>query len=48
MLVSMLAAGLTAWVGQLLPLRLGLAAAVIVGILAGIAAERYFHKVARP
>ncbi len=48
MLGSMLAAGLTAWVGQLLPLRLGLAAAVIVGILAGIAAERYFHKVARP
>jgi len=48
MLVSMLAAGLTAWVGQLLPLRLGLAAAVIVGILAGIAAERYVHKAARP
>jgi len=47
MLVSMLAAGLTAWIGQLLPLRLGLAAAVIAGILAGIAAERYFHK-ARP
>nr|WP_255592444.1 AzlC family ABC transporter permease [Bordetella sp. BOR01] len=45
MLISMLAAGLTAWVGQLLPLRLGLAAAVIVGILAGIGAERYFHKV---
>ena len=44
MLVSMLAAGLTAWVGQLLPLRLGLAAAVIVGILAGIWAERHFHK----
>lgn len=44
MLVSMLAAGLTAWVGQLLPLRLGLAAAVIAGILAGILAERYFHK----
>lgn len=44
MLISMLAAGLTAWVGQLLPLRLGLAAAVIVGILAGIGAERYFHK----
>ncbi|MDM9559871.1 MULTISPECIES: AzlC family ABC transporter permease [Bordetella] len=44
MLVSMLAAGLTAWVGQLLPLRLGLAAAVIAGILAGIWAERHFHK----
>ncbi|OZI28367.1 hypothetical protein CAL18_03130 [Bordetella genomosp. 7] len=47
MLVSMLAAGVTAWVGQLLPLRLGLAAAVIMGILAGIWAERYFHKTGR-
>jgi len=47
MLVSMLAAGLTAWIGQLLPLRLGLAAAVIAGILAGIGAERYLHKAAR-
>lgn len=44
MLISMLAAGLVAWVGQLLPLRLGLAAAVITGIVAGIVAERYFHK----
>ena len=43
-LVSMLAAGLTAWVGQALPLRLGLAAAVVVGIIAGIGAERYLKK----
>ncbi len=43
-LVSMLAAGLTAWVGQALPLRLGLAAAVVVGIIAGIAAGRYLKK----
>nr|WP_179280541.1 AzlC family ABC transporter permease [Bordetella genomosp. 1] len=42
MLISMLAAGVTAWVGQALPLRLGLAVAVIAGILAGIWAERYF------
>lgn len=40
MLVSMLAAGLVAWVGQLLPLKLGLIAAVVAGIVAGLAAER--------
>lgn len=40
-LISMLAAGITAWVGQVLPLRLGLAAAVVAGIAAGIMAERY-------
>jgi len=40
MLISMLAAGLVAWVGQLLPLRLGLLAAVAAGIVAGLAAER--------
>lgn len=42
MLVSMLAAGLVAWVGQTLPLRLGLAAAVITGVVAGMWAERFF------
>jgi len=41
MLVAMAAAGVTAWVGQVLPLRLGLLAAVVAAILAGIAAERY-------
>ncbi|WP_459617214.1 AzlC family ABC transporter permease [Bordetella sp. 2513F-2] len=41
MLVSMLAAGVVAWVGQALPLRLGLAAAVVAGIVAGMLAERY-------
>ena len=40
MLISLLAAGLVAWVGQLLPLRLGLLAAVAAGIVAGLAAER--------
>lgn len=44
MLISMLAAGLVAWVGQLLPLRLGLAAAVVIGIAAGMLAERFFQK----
>ena len=42
MLVSMLAAGVVAWTGQALPLRLGLAAAVIAGVVAGIWAERFF------
>ncbi|WP_415818758.1 AzlC family ABC transporter permease [Bordetella tumbae] len=44
MLISMLAAGLVAWVGQLFPLRLGLAAAVICGIVAGMLAERFVQK----
>lgn len=47
MVVSVLAAGLVAWIGQMLPLRLGLAAAVIAGIVAGIWAERYFKRSAR-
>lgn len=44
MLVSMLAAGVTAWVSQGLPLRLGLLAAVVVGIATGIWAEKTFKK----
>ncbi|ARP87654.1 AzlC family ABC transporter permease [Bordetella genomosp. 9] len=40
MLAAIVAAGLTAWIGQLLPLRLGLAAAVIAGVVAGMLAER--------
>ena len=44
MLIAMLAAGTTAWVGQTLPLRLGLAAAVVAGIAAGMSAERYVGK----
>lgn len=44
MLVSMLAAGITAWIGQGLPLRLGLLAAVVVGIATGIWAEKSFKK----
>lgn len=40
--VSLLVAGLIAWLGQPLPLRLGLAAAVIGGVIAGVVAE-YFH-----
>lgn len=39
-LISVVASGLTAWLTQLWPLRLGLLAAVIVGIIAGMWAER--------
>ncbi|UOD51341.1 AzlC family ABC transporter permease [Orrella daihaiensis] len=44
MLVSMLAAGVTAWISQGLPLRLGLLAAVVVGIVSGIWAETALKK----
>nr|WP_255448260.1 MULTISPECIES: AzlC family ABC transporter permease [unclassified Bordetella] len=47
MLISMLAAGIVAWVGQLLPLRLGLVAAVVTGIVSGMLAERFFKKGAK-
>ncbi len=39
MAVSLLAASAVAWLGQPLPLRLGLVAAVVAGIAAGVAAE---------
>jgi uncharacterized integral membrane protein len=38
-ILSVLAAALVAWVTQTLPLRLGLLAAVVVGILVGMWAE---------
>jgi predicted branched-subunit amino acid permease len=41
MLAAIAAAAATAWVGQLFPLRLGLVAAVVAGVAAGILAERY-------
>ena len=40
MVMCLIAAGLTAWVAQPLPLRLGLAVAVVAGVLAGIFSER--------
>jgi len=43
-LVSAIAAGMAAWLGQPLPLRLGLAGAVIVGVAAGMWAERHENK----
>jgi predicted branched-subunit amino acid permease len=44
MLATMVTAGVTAWVGQALPLRLGLAAAVVLGIVAGMMAERHLPR----
>lgn len=45
MAVCMLAAACVAYVGQGLPLRLGLAAAVVAGIIAGVLSERLACKV---
>lgn len=39
--VSVVAAGVTAWLTQLWPLRLGLLAAVVVGVIAGMWTERH-------
>jgi predicted branched-subunit amino acid permease len=44
MLATVLSAGVVAWVGQILPLRLGLLAAVVVGIVAGMLVERHQHR----
>lgn len=43
-LVSILAAGVVAWLTQPWPLRLGLIAAVVVGSAAGMWAEKVFRK----
>ncbi len=43
--ICMLAAAAVAWVGQGLPLRLGLAAAVVTGIIAGVLSERFAKSV---
>src|SRR5690606_939349 len=42
-----LAAGCVAWMGQGLPLRLGLAAAVVAGIVAGVLSERVSNGMKR-
>lgn len=44
MLTTVLSAGAVAWVGQILPLHLGLLAAVVVGIVAGMVVERHQHR----
>lgn len=48
MAVSLLVAGAIAWAGQPLPLRLGLAAAVVGGVASGVLAEKYAARRARP
>lgn len=42
--ICMLAAAMVAWLGQGWPLRLGLVAAVVAGILAGVASDRLQSK----
>lgn len=42
--MCLLAAGVVGWVGQLLPLRLGLVAAVIAGVIAGVVTEQLQNK----
>lgn len=44
LLMCLVASGLVAWVGQLLPLRLGLIAAVVAGIVAGVVTEQLQRK----
>lgn len=41
MAVSVLVTGVVAWLGQPLPLRLGLAVAIVAGVAAGVLAEKY-------
>lgn len=45
MAMCLLVAGLVAWIGQPLPLRLGLAAAVVAGVVAGVMTERCADRV---
>lgn len=45
--ICILAAACVAWLGQGLPLRLGLAAAVVAGIAAGVLSERFSKEVRR-
>lgn len=44
MAMCLLVAGLVAWIGQPLPLRLGLAAAVVAGVVAGVVTERLTER----
>lgn len=43
-LMCLVVAGVVAWVGQLLPLRLGLVASVIAGVVAGVVTEQLQNK----
>lgn len=44
MVMCLIVAGVIAWLGQPLPLRLGLALAVVGGIVAGVVSEHFYHK----
>lgn len=44
MAVTVLVAGAVAWLGQPLPLRMGLAAAIVAGVAAGVLADMYRPK----
>lgn len=44
MVMCLLVSGVIAWLAQPLPLRLGLAAAVVGGVIAGIASERLVQR----
>lgn len=44
MVMCLLTAGVVAWFGQLLPLRMGLVAAVVAGIIAGMLSERLLRQ----
>jgi predicted branched-subunit amino acid permease len=48
MMVCCFVAGAIAWLGQPLPLRLGLVAAVLGGVVSGVLAERYTQGRKRP
>ena len=43
-IMCLVVAGSVAWAGQLLPLRLGLVAAVVAGVVAGVVTEQLQHK----
>lgn len=43
MLMCLIVAAMIAWVGQLLPFRLGLAGAVVGGVMAGVLSDRYLQ-----
>lgn len=44
LVVCLVVAAITAWIGQLLPLRMGLVAAVFCGMVAGVVAEQLYTQ----
>lgn len=43
-MICLVVAAVVAWAGQVLPLRMGLGAAVIAGVIAGVVTEQLQHK----